>query len=96
MSSLSDNVKPPGTALPNSFPPIATVRAAVRRCLERERSFRLLLYVNSEPAPVIATYSRTDVGEHWMLRSEKLLPDSLADGLKASLSECVVGNLVEP
>jgi hypothetical protein len=81
-SSLSENIKRPGQAFASSFPSQKTVAAAVRRALERERSFRLLLNEDSGPVPVIVTSLNQPGSERWTLRSEKPLPDSRAAGLR--------------
>jgi hypothetical protein len=58
------------------------VQGLIRRALARGRSLRLLLRTEHDTIPVIVTFGSLKKDcEFWTLKSEKVLPDSLRDGL---------------
>lgn len=76
--SLSDVIKKPGQASPESYTTPATIRGIIRRALARGRSFRVLLRTEHDTIPVTVTFSTED-SESWTVKSGRPLPGSLKE-----------------
>lgn len=80
--SLSAVVGPIANTFDPCFRTAQMVQGLIRRALARGRSLRLLLLIEQDTIPVIVTFgSRNSDYASWRLKSEKDLPDFLADGL---------------
>ena len=96
VTSLSDAIKPPGQTSPASFRSARMAGGLVRRALARGRSLRVLLRTEHDTIPVIVTFGNNGGCESWTLKSEKPLPDFLADGLMDVLKQSAPGCVETP